>query len=1616
MSVTPNKIDLGAASKEAAKKVLPGAAPTTGASEKIDLKAATEAALKKKDIPSQSKDLSTGADTPISTSLSNDQKFDFDTINQKSGILPQLEAQKQAQAQQEAQQIADKTFTDNDKEKLTSLASKYKVAPQGVFDNFRKNAGLGEVPVIENKSTRPFVKEYEDAQLIEQSIKDKVQELKNKSKDRTYTTAEYAEKKKLENDLIEAENLKKKSYRELTIEGTGPINAIVRTDESGNLLKKTFNRLLAANPSSPVLGGAAMSMETQDRFNKLPPQFATGLNYLKGIEPVIYERLTRSIANGEPISESQVATITAQGIDIEQERLRRDIAKVTSAPEAKLAAEQNAKLTETKKAVDTYEEKAKKLMLTPAEIEDYGVKVKEYNQLKKDYTPLQKQLTDLEQKSEELTKVKASNLLDNKETLRAFISDGVAEMGDMLGKANQSAGELANPSIATADYLLGHTWNYSDKEIKLFGEKYAKENGLDPSDARVQDAIKYLQDNEGWMIMENSIAKAGGIREFGKGLADPIRQTVSSLEDLGKSSAATYAESQSLGNVNASEKRVKSEDTGVKGVLNEVLKGSGQFLTQAGLMYAAGVPIAGAGEALLGKAGMAALGGDIALADMGAKDLLGMALTKGKNPISVFTSSYAMAYDSNLKQALNYTSDNTLAKRAASFNSMMEGATELILSPLEIAEGLVKKFSKGQTKDLLKILSDKSLKDDPGKLKQYATKFLKGVLGTAKVAGAEIGEELVSQVSDYLTNAYLNPNSESFKDRNLLQEFGTTAYQTGLTMAIPAILNGIGSARANTFSKGSLMVAAQNRQKMIDSYKKDLAEGKIDQTQYNTNVQLLNTAAQANDELPTKKDGTKLTTDEKANYIFSRVTEAVMQKKLNNINDAAQKQIINKQIVEQQNYRAKILGNEEITTDPSYKVDGNEVSKQDFLRLAVSPESDEYNFEVTGDEQTAAQFKKLTGVDKNEESPAEQQKADNLELLTTLKDKPNVSSFEYNAIIASPELAYREIADQSLGFTRKGEERIPHEFGGQEKQTREKYGDAIVDKALALYPDETKKTETDKGEQAQSDTQFEIPSEEEFAKGEIPSSSIDAERRFSSGERAFGFSEQDEVPVEINSVEVLNKYTPDQLIFLPKEEQSVEISDKEYNDFIDKGIVTSERLNDIAQKVKGQKPLSDKEKEIFTDKTSEINKIISEQAQPIGNDIVNKGWDKDIESTAKALESGNGNSNYYPDVARQKAEDYHAAKAIKGEPENISQPIELSVEPITIGEQTQSIEPTKVISFDRKQQNDAYSGITDVKNNTPKQSVSEYIKSLFGVNNSGKGSSDYYNTDRKINGRDVVIRVSDHSHLEGNKPRPNDYTVSIIVNGEGKEGLSVNKDYAEINIKANNKNVEDKISELYDHFDEIEQKASKLKVEPTKTSEGVEPKKSSKLAKFKEKHLLPKTEKDATQKREVEQNNQQQHQGTDELQQGEQADRKYEEEDDTGSQEETGSSNLNEESQKGEFWTNELAIGKVNIGEIVNFKGEPYEVINEVKLGKEFKYLLKPQIQSEINKEVSEKVANLEAEKQQKINEITKPEISFDFGIELADLAKTTEANRQKNQDFKDKLASLKNIINCLWT
>jgi len=615
--------------------------------------------------------------------------------------------------------------------------------------------------------------------------------------------------------------------------------AVISTDESGNLWNKFLNRVMALSPVSTVLGQVGVSLEVSENKKKLPSEFSLGLNSLKYLEPVQFERTVRALKNNEPISETEIANITAHGLE---------------------AKESIAKDAFINKDIDK------------AQYENAIV---------------------------EINKSRYENIVDNKETLRAFLSSGIANLADDIYSVDNSG----------SSKIFGHKWDYSDDEIDVFARAYAQANGIDPNDARVKDAVKYLQDNEGAMIMQNSIAKSGWARDFAKGLASPIRGISSTLEDIGKTSSQIYAEGQSQGNVNVSEQKLNRIKNSWEGTVSDVVEGAGQLVTQAGMAYLGSGLIGAAGSGLLGRAGVAALEGDIALADMAAKDIVGKVLLGSKDALATYLTAAGQSYDGHLKQALTYTSDDATAKNVARGMAGLEGITETILSPLTIARNISKNlFSSGAaSKGLVSIISDAAIVDKNAAVKNFLKATLKGGLETAKVVGTEIGEEEITQIADYTANMMLNPDSKSFQDRDLLQEVQSTAYQTGLSMAIPALVSGFGAFNVNNFAKGSLLVAAQNRQSLIDGMDKDLFNGNMTQSEYNEKAAIINTAAVANETLPLKTSGNKLNSQEKADYVFSRVSEGILKKKFDESKDEAEKTVLTEKIKNEQNFRTGML-------------------------------------------------------------------------------------------------------------------------------------------------------------------------------------------------------------------------------------------------------------------------------------------------------------------------------------------------------------------------------------------------------------------------------------------------------------------------------------------------------------------------------------------------------------------------------------------------------------------------------------------------------------------------------------------------------------------------------------
>ena len=674
-----------------------------------------------------------------------------------------------------------------------------------------------------------------------------------------------SEKKKELNELEEIE-AQLSSSRVSTDVDKSSIEAVIRTDQSGNALKRFVNTYakLGMPLSAQQLG---ISGEATTQLEQLPEEFSIGLEYLSYKEPVEAKRVLENIANGKPISSTQKANIIAIGLGIVKDRLG--------------VLRADGELTEEEYI---------------SQLNYVGKKFKE-------------------------------NLLNSDEVLRADMSSFIAEEAEQ--DAIRALESIRVASLNRSNFwtdlsarLVGFRWNYSDDEIQAYAEMYARKRGLDINDARVKAAIKYLQDNEGAFIGSNSIYKSGWIRDFGEGFIKPVEGTLNSIEALipealgGLSNEEIYAKSKSLGSVQVVRQPTEFASTGVNGVMSTIFKGAGQFASQV-------------------------------LLTRGYGGFMSNALRQGtKDVLATTLMAVGQSYESNLQQALSYTDNDAVATSAALLLSLVEGGVENIKTPQSVARQIQRVFrSSTSNKAVIDILSNDKIINKEVALKDYLRGAVRGGIEATKIAGSEMIEESLTQLVDYVVNAVLNPSSESFQNRNLGEELFATISETGLTMVVPALLGGIGAGSVNKFTKGALLLAAQNRQKIIDDLDRLKYDGKLTQDEYNEKVSILNSVAKVNDNLPLKINGEQLNTEEKSDYIYSRILEGALTKKIEATEDAAEIEILKSKIKAEQEFRKKILQNENAENTI------NETEQQ--TSETTTPETEVINTEVATPTQDA---------------------------------------------------------------------------------------------------------------------------------------------------------------------------------------------------------------------------------------------------------------------------------------------------------------------------------------------------------------------------------------------------------------------------------------------------------------------------------------------------------------------------------------------------------------------------------------------------------------------------------------------------------------------------------------
>ena len=110
-----------------------------------------------------------------------------------------------------------------------------------------------------------------------------------------------------------------------------------------------------------------------------------------------------------------------------------------------------------------------------------------------------------------------------------------------------------------------------------------------------------------------------------------------------------------------------------------------------------------------------------------------------------------------------------------------------------------------------------------------------------------------------------------------------------------------------------------------------------------------------------------------------------------------------------------------------------------------------------------------------------------------------------------------------------------------------------------------------------------------------------------------------------------------------------------------------------------------------------------------------------------------------------------------------------------------------------------FKNIKDIDNQDIYKSVNDFFEGLTQSYDNRNGISKYYYSAKKINNKNVIIRVSDHSHSSDNEEN-NTYIISVIINGDYIDGVDYNDDYTEIRMTINNKNIENKLTELVENY------------------------------------------------------------------------------------------------------------------------------------------------------------------------------------------------------------------------
>ena len=590
--------------------------------------------------------------------------------------------------------------------------------------------------------------------------------------------------------------------------------------------------------------------------------------------------------------------------------------------------------------------------------------------------------------------------IKNREDKLKEVALGIESSESLLNEypslRKQQVASLINDYKAqTSGNLDNETSNTTDeqKALKAIGlNAYLKSKNVDLDNQIVQDAID-----------EDKTKSYSWFGGTGKAFADVFRSTRKSIGDL----IGARDDISVLGEKRLDElfpRAISKTDefqlnTGT-GITQNIGQTSAQVLGQAALQYAT----AGLGR-LAGAAKVAA--------------------TVGSWSGGILTS-----YDDAYKQAYDFTDTQLGRSTYAGLIAIANGASEKIFNDQKLIEaipGVKQGYSEIARRFGTVGFTDAMANDI---LKQTQ----KSIINYAKGYGENIGQEVVEEVS---TQAFTDATRYLYGDKtvtlgNALDNIKETAIQTATGMI------GIGAMgvhadvrlRRNTSDAGTLYNAALYKDEATLAIEKGFREGVYGEQEKNTKLLVLNTAASKLSETKAAENalGKTFSRGEKQLFVANLTAESVLKEQQKNTTSDDVKETIQVKLDNLKAQQKQIFsGDVRVLNDGTIETGKN---KPAAAKTAIAAPL------VAAQEDTAQPGK------------------EELQVVADLKPTKNLTQIEIDGANKNPTELFKMVADQAQGFNTAADGvRTPVTVGGaQEKQAREKYGDAVVDKAMELYP------------------------------------------------------------------------------------------------------------------------------------------------------------------------------------------------------------------------------------------------------------------------------------------------------------------------------------------------------------------------------------------------------------------------------------------------------------------------------------------------------------------------------------------------------------------------------------